>query len=171
MDSFYEEPISELEPARGGYLRHKKTKRLWHRIVCEKYHGGFPSIWVVHHLDGVKSNNHPDNLIALPKAVHDNLHRMHELNYLPPRSVVESYLDCYLKNLKRKDREKLRKLREKADIIVKKKKAAKPTLKKEERKRLLKERGISRKNFKNNYPHDASNEFLKNNLANENKIY
>ena len=53
-EMFFEEPIAELEPARGGYLRHKKTKRLWHRIVCEKYHGAFPSTWVVHHLDGNK---------------------------------------------------------------------------------------------------------------------
>lgn len=48
-----------------------------HRRVAEKKLGG--KIWPeheVHHLDGNKHNNRPENLIVLPREVHRELHHL-----------------------------------------------------------------------------------------------
>ncbi|MCH8990540.1 MAG: HNH endonuclease [Acidobacteria bacterium] len=42
-----------------------------HRIVWEQTHGQtLPSDWVVHHLNGVKDDNRPENLAAMPRHEH-----------------------------------------------------------------------------------------------------
>lgn len=59
----------------NGYERDSKTKRLVHRTVCRKAHGKFPSSWHVHHVNGEKKDNRPENLIALPGACHFAIHK------------------------------------------------------------------------------------------------
>lgn len=45
-----------------------------HIIVWEKYHNKrVPKGYVIHHLNGIKDDNRPENLLALPKGEHDRL--------------------------------------------------------------------------------------------------
>jgi hypothetical protein len=45
-----------------------------HRLVWEQTHNKpLSEGWVVHHINGIKTDNRPSNLIALPKASHDKL--------------------------------------------------------------------------------------------------
>jgi hypothetical protein len=62
----------------GGYrviydpVRHKRT--LEHRLVAEKMLGRpLASDEVVHHLDGNRANNSPDNLVVMKKHEHDRV--------------------------------------------------------------------------------------------------
>ena len=41
-----------------------------HRLVWQGEHGPLPKGWVVHHLNGIKDDNRPENLLALPKSEH-----------------------------------------------------------------------------------------------------
>lgn len=56
-----------------GYVLDYKGNLL-HRTVCYKVNGPFPRDWVVHHIDERKKNNAPENLIAMPRKLHDKLH-------------------------------------------------------------------------------------------------
>lgn len=52
-------------PLVGGYVRE-------HRLIYEEIHKCHLLPWaVIHHLDGDRSNNSPDNLVALSKRQHD----------------------------------------------------------------------------------------------------
>lgn len=64
-----------------GYIRilcpehHRAVKGyvLEHIVVWEQAHGEeLPDGWVVHHLNGIKDDNRPENLLALPTSRHDN---------------------------------------------------------------------------------------------------
>jgi hypothetical protein len=45
--------------------------RAEHRVVWEQTHGKpIPKGWVVHHLNGVKDDNRPENLAAMPRHEH-----------------------------------------------------------------------------------------------------
>lgn len=48
--------------------------RLEHRVICETHHGKIPSGWDVHHINAVPYDNRPENLIALPKFLHVQIH-------------------------------------------------------------------------------------------------
>ncbi len=43
--------------------------------IHDLHHGRKPSGWHIHHIDYDKSNDAPENLIALPSAYHAKLHR------------------------------------------------------------------------------------------------
>ncbi len=43
-----------------------------HRLVWEAVHGKIPEGVVVHHINGIRSDNRIENLIALPKTKHNN---------------------------------------------------------------------------------------------------
>lgn len=67
-----------------------------HRLIYEQHHGSILRGWVIHHIDGVKTNNHIDNLIALPQKFHGKLcfwirGRDHRYN----RQEIESLMDMY----------------------------------------------------------------------------
>lgn len=50
-----------------GYVRE-------HLLVWEEAHGKpLPDGWVIHHLNGIKTDNRPSNLLALPHKKHANL--------------------------------------------------------------------------------------------------
>jgi hypothetical protein len=79
------------------YLVGSSTGNLEHREVWRRYHGKIPKGWIVHHIDGDKHNNHIDNLIALPSALHDYLHllqRKHRIVY------TKNQLDDVLKSIR-----------------------------------------------------------------------
>lgn len=48
---------------------------IWSMVNREE----LPSGWCVHHLDGDRSNNEPENLLGLPKGMHQELHRRLEI--------------------------------------------------------------------------------------------
>lgn len=74
-----------------GYLRFKKKPNgLVHRKVCRDAHGPFPRHWDVHHIDGNKLNNAPENLIAVAPGLHQSLHRCHRPpTALPARDMIQ----------------------------------------------------------------------------------
>jgi hypothetical protein len=41
-----------------------------HRLVWERIHGPIPEGWVIHHLNGIKTDNRPENLSAMPRKSH-----------------------------------------------------------------------------------------------------
>jgi hypothetical protein len=71
--------------------------RLVHRVVCREFHGNYPHNWVVHHIDGDVSNNDPFNLIALPRILHDRLHKAMRSNKMMfSRATVEKSLQGFM---------------------------------------------------------------------------
>lgn len=64
----------------GAYIKipkpgHPRSDRygfvLEHIVVWEDYYGkALPAGWVIHHLNGVKDDNHPENLAAMPNKAH-----------------------------------------------------------------------------------------------------
>lgn len=50
---------------------HKKGYAFEHILVWEETHNKpLPKGWVIHHLNGVKSDNRPENLVAMPRGEH-----------------------------------------------------------------------------------------------------
>lgn len=49
-----------------------RNSTVWeHLLVWEQHNGqSLPEGWVIHHLNGVRDDNRPENLVALPKKVH-----------------------------------------------------------------------------------------------------
>lgn len=62
-----------------GYLidcSDRKNKKEIHRQIYEKYHNvKLTSNDIIHHIDGNKLNNNPENLICLSRAEHVRLHK------------------------------------------------------------------------------------------------
>jgi hypothetical protein len=57
--------------------------RLVHREIYKHAYGSIPAGWVVHHVDGNKSNNTTENLVAIPRRMHDRLHSACRKNRQP----------------------------------------------------------------------------------------
>lgn len=47
--------------------------KLLHRQLYLKYFGNIPKGYIIRHLDGVKTNNNIENLIALPQSFNSKL--------------------------------------------------------------------------------------------------
>lgn len=86
-----------------GYLTDNQG-RLIHRMVCREAHGEFPKNWVVHHMDEDKANNSPDNLIALPRELHNKLHtHVKGQRVLFTRKNIQDMITAYINLSKNKD--------------------------------------------------------------------
>jgi len=60
---------------RGYYYRNVETKLTrQHREVYEDFYGEIPAGFVVHHKDGNKANNDPENLVLMKRGSHSALH-------------------------------------------------------------------------------------------------
>lgn len=82
-----------MELDRKGYPIGSDGKRIHRKIVKN-----IPKGWVVHHIDHVKTNNDPSNLISLPFAMHDRMHQlMKKMNRILSREEIENTLNAYLK--------------------------------------------------------------------------
>jgi hypothetical protein len=65
---------------RKGYRRNNRSGRFEHVEAWERHHGcAVPDGLQIHHLDGDKLNNHPDNLVAVTPTEHKRLHSGCEL--------------------------------------------------------------------------------------------
>lgn len=51
--------------------------KLLHRLMYETAYGSIPKGFIVHHIDGDKTNNEPSNLMLLSKSNHHRLHMKH----------------------------------------------------------------------------------------------
>lgn len=60
----YVPPVSGR--GRGRYV-------MEHRLMWEKYNGPIPKGFIVHHLNGIKTDNRIENLVCIPTKRHDNL--------------------------------------------------------------------------------------------------
>lgn len=75
-------PCKRFWPVNGGYERYTlvngpaydKKRHLTHRLICEAAHGPIPDGWLVHHLNGNKTDNRPENLEATPDRDHARHH-------------------------------------------------------------------------------------------------
>ena len=54
------------------YMNTPKGYKPQHRVVWEQAYGEIPNGMVVHHINGIRCDNRLENLIALPKAHHNN---------------------------------------------------------------------------------------------------
>lgn len=59
-----------------------------HRLVWTALRGPIPEGWTINHLDGVKTNNHPDNLEAVTQS-DNNRHAYRTLNRKPPPQIPQ----------------------------------------------------------------------------------
>lgn len=55
-----------------GHRKYHKPRV--HRIIYEMYKGKIPKGYIIHHIDGNKLNNNPNNLIAIPREEHPQVH-------------------------------------------------------------------------------------------------
>lgn len=65
-----------------------------HRIIWERVHNRpLPKGWCVHHINGINSDNRPENLLAMPTKRHDN--------YIPLLKKRIRELEVKVENLQR----------------------------------------------------------------------
>ena len=63
-----------------GHLRYSLNDKMVHRMVAEKYLGGIPEGYVVHHKDHNKKNNVPSNLEIMDHSSHSSYHATIQMN-------------------------------------------------------------------------------------------
>jgi len=91
---------------KNGYVQvFIEGKWQWlHRLVAkEKVGADIIEGFEVHHIDGDKKNNHPDNLKVLSKEQHQALHRQHKEAGATPRQEVKDYISNRIKHIQSSD--------------------------------------------------------------------
>jgi DNA-binding CsgD family transcriptional regulator len=69
--------VKSYDHPRGQKSQHYVLE---HILVWERVHKRFlPDGWVIHHINGVKTDNRPSNLLAVPTQNHDKLALLHEV--------------------------------------------------------------------------------------------
>ena len=71
----------------GNYFQ-RNGKRL-HRTVCEFFNGEIPAGYHVHHIDGDRTNNEPDNLMPMRDAQHIHIHATSDEHRANGRRAIE----------------------------------------------------------------------------------
>ena len=84
------------EANRDGYIV-DKYGHVAHREMWKTFYDTPPKGWDIHHIDFDKTNNHIDNLIALPHAYHNKIH--FEMDRGRPRYTREELWPKYLEFL------------------------------------------------------------------------
>jgi len=65
-------PVNEKQPSnKYVYVSTPDGTKSQHRVVWAIVHGKLPEGMVVHHINGIRSDNRIENLIALPKHQHN----------------------------------------------------------------------------------------------------
>ena len=67
-----------------------------HRVVWEAAHGSLPKGWVVHHLNGIKDDNRLENLQAVPRKQHGEIHEQTIQQLLARIADLEAQLSVEL---------------------------------------------------------------------------
>lgn len=75
-----------------GYLRFSENDLLVHREIYEDTHGSAAHRWVVHHVNGDKLDNRPENLVALHWRVHNAIHEEWPRGRLPAKEDILLWL-------------------------------------------------------------------------------
>jgi hypothetical protein len=74
--------VNKIYRDRWGYMRFRYTNKLVHRDIAETNLGRALESWeFVHHIDGNKCNNKPDNLLICSWEDHNAIHRTNVLFY------------------------------------------------------------------------------------------
>lgn len=76
-----------------GYLRFKITKALVHRSVFFERYPFESEKKQIHHINGNKTDNRIENLIALKGGFHRRLHKMYRMWELPNREKLEKMIE------------------------------------------------------------------------------
>lgn len=80
---------------RNNYFFNETSKKYLHR---EFYFSRYPKhnrSYDVHHIDGDKSNNNIDNLIAIPRELHINIHDMMDRGMVFNKKQIENLLSDF----------------------------------------------------------------------------
>ena len=142
----------------SGYV--ELSRALLHRVIWKHHHGKIRKGWVIHHINHVKTDNRLENLIAIPEALHGEIHTWYaQTDYKLPIEEILGMLEDHLRlNPYTKDELKLIAKREKAQAGKALVKAAKQAKRKEAqaKKRKRYELWKHRRNERMTYPSRAS---------------
>tara|TARA_B100000686_G_C16382616_1_gene758301 strand:+ start:45 stop:779 length:735 start_codon:yes stop_codon:yes gene_type:complete len=87
---------SNMIPTRikNGYFQIKSNINSgwewFHRNIVENIFGYIPKGFEVHHIDHNKLNNHPDNLVPLPRDLHRQYHRLVHKSLVKRQEIVSN---------------------------------------------------------------------------------
>ena len=81
------------------------TRVLEHRYAWEQVHGPIPKNWLVHHLNGIKTDNRLENLVAMSRSQH---HRNHHEPWEQRIRDLEAQLERCIDGASCDTRERLR---------------------------------------------------------------
>lgn len=113
-------PLVKLQMIQSGYIQ-TEDGEFEHRAVYKRVHGQIPYGWIVHHLDYCKTNNEPENLMALPEHVHKYIHTRFTLTAPSRELIIKSVLDALNMRL-RKENEKRKAHQKKRESKAKRRK-------------------------------------------------
>ena len=75
---------------------------LLHREILRKETGPFNPKWVVHHCNGNKLDNRPENLVAVPSKLHHALHMSFGWDEgLPDKRQTLAWLECFFRDARK----------------------------------------------------------------------
>lgn len=73
----------------NGYFKTDVSEKFLHREIYYKHYPTQPRYYDVHHIDGNKQNNKITNLIAIPRELHDEIHKRMKCGEVFNKSEIE----------------------------------------------------------------------------------